>query len=106
MTNFLIVARRKDLAGAYFDAYDTNYERPNTFRLDDDALEQVRRESRSRGVSFRHTPNDLLRTALNLKNRPLQRALKIMPIHMGYRTGLNYDDVESLLEYEEGAEHR
>ena len=77
-----------------------------TVRLDDDALEQVRRESRSRGVSFRHTPNDLLRTALNLKNRPLQRALKIMPIHMGYRTGLNYDDVESLLEYGEGAERR
>ncbi|HYZ87577.1 MAG TPA: hypothetical protein VE621_24390 [Bryobacteraceae bacterium] len=33
-----------------------------TVTLDDDVLERVKRESRSRGASFRDTLNDLLRT--------------------------------------------
>jgi hypothetical protein len=65
-----------------------------------------KRESRSRGASFRDTLNNLLRTALSLENRPLRRTLKIKPAHMGYRAGLNYDDIESVLEYGEGEQHR
>ena len=71
-----------------------------TVTLDDDVVDGVKRESRSRGISFRDTLNDLLRTALSVENRPLRRTLNIKPLHMGYRTGLNYDDVESLLGYE------
>jgi hypothetical protein len=78
-----------------------------TVTLDDDVLERVRAESRSRGTSFRDTLNDLLRAALlNAQNKPRQRTLKIKPPHMGYRAGLNYDDVESLLEFGEGERHR
>ncbi|MCW5978090.1 MAG: hypothetical protein KIT09_08425 [Bryobacteraceae bacterium] len=77
-----------------------------TVTLDDDVVERVRRESRSRGASFRDTLNDLLRTALSIENRPRRRTLRIKPAHMGYRPGLNYDDVESLLEYGEGEQHR
>ena len=78
-----------------------------TVTLDDDVLERVKRESRSRGVSFRDTLNDLLRMALlNLEQKPRCRTLKIEPTPMGYRAGLNYDNVESLLEYGEGEEHR
>ena len=77
-----------------------------TVTLDDDVLDRVKRESRSRGASLRDTLNDLLRTALSLENRPQRRTLKIKPARMGYRTGLNYDDVESLLEYGEGEQHR
>jgi hypothetical protein len=77
-----------------------------TVTLDDDILERVKRESRSRGASFRDTLNDLLRAALSLDKRPLRRTLKIKPVHMGYKTGLNYDDIESLLEYGEGEQHR
>jgi hypothetical protein len=77
-----------------------------TVTLDDDIMERVKRESRSRGASFRDTLNNLLRTALSLENRPLRRTLKIKPAHMGYRTGLNYDDIESVLEYGEGEQHR
>jgi hypothetical protein len=76
-----------------------------TVTLDDDILDRVKRESRSRGASFRDTLNDLLRTALTVENRP-RRTLKIEPVRMGYRAGLNYDDVESLLEYGEGEQHR
>jgi hypothetical protein len=77
-----------------------------TVTLDDDVLDRVQRESRSRGASFRDTLNDLLRMALSVENRPRRRTLKIKPTHMGYRPGLNYDDVESLLEYGEGEQHR
>jgi hypothetical protein len=77
-----------------------------TVTLDDDIMERVKRESRSRGASFRDTLNNLLRTALSLENRPLRRTLKIKPAHMGYRAGLNYDDIESVLEYGEGEQHR
>jgi hypothetical protein len=77
-----------------------------TVTLDDDILDRVKRESRSRGASFRDTLNDLLRTALSFQSQPRRRTLKIKPAHMGYRTGLNYDDIESLLEYGEGEQHR
>lgn len=77
-----------------------------TVTLDGDVLERVKRESRSRGASFRDTLNDLLRTALSIESRPRRRTLKIKPAHMGYRAGLNYDSVESLLEYGEGEQHR
>ena len=78
-----------------------------TIRLDEDVLERVKRESRSRGVPFRETLNDLLRTALvALETQPRRRSIKIKPAHMGYREGLDYDNVESLLEYGEGERHR
>ena len=74
-----------------------------TITLDDDVLDSVKRESRSRGDSFRDTLNNLLR-ANPPQGRP--RSIEIEPIHMGYRIGLNYDDVESLLEKGEGEQHR
>jgi hypothetical protein len=75
-----------------------------TVTLDDDVIERVKRESRARGASFRDTLNDLLREALVAGSEP-RRTLKINPLHMGYRPGLSYDDVESLVEYGEGPEH-
>ena len=78
-----------------------------TVTLDDDVIERVKHESRLRGVSFRDTLNDLLRTALlKVDAKPRRRKLQIRPVHMGYRPGLNHDSVEALLEYAEGAEHR
>ena len=78
-----------------------------TITLDEDVVERVKQESRSRGTSFRETLNDLLRAALVKANAPTQRRqLRVKPTHMGYRAGLNYDDVESLLGYAEGESHR
>lgn len=78
-----------------------------TVTLDEDVLERVKSESRSRGASFRHTLNDLLRTAmLNSQTKPRSRSLKIKPTHMGYREGLNHDDIESLLTLGEGERHQ
>ena len=78
-----------------------------TVTLDDDVVARVKRESQSRGASFRNTLNDLLRAALlGVDNKPRRRALTIKPTHMGHRPGLNYDNIESLLEYGEGDQHK
>ena len=78
-----------------------------TVTLDEDVVARVKRESQSRGASFRDTLNDLLRAALlGIDSRPRRRRLEIKPAHMGHKPGLNYDDVESLLEYGEGDRHR
>ncbi len=73
--------------------------------LDEDLVERLRQESKSRGVSLRRVLNHALRQAL-LGERARRRSLKIRPLHMGYKTGLDYDDVASLVEYAEGKEHR
>ena len=78
-----------------------------TVSLDDDVVARVKRESLSRGASFRDTLNDLLRAALlDIDYTPRRRALAILPTHMGHKPGLNYDSIESLLEYGEGDRHR
>ena len=78
-----------------------------TVSLDDDVVARVKRESLSRGASFRDTLNDLLRAALlGIDHKPRRRALVIQPTHMGHKPGLNYDSIETLLEYGEGDGHR
>ena len=78
-----------------------------TVTLDDDVVARVKRESQARGVSFRETLNELLRAALlGIDNKPRRRTLRIQPVSMGYKPGLNYDNIESLLEYGEGEHHR
>jgi hypothetical protein len=70
-----------------------------TVTLDDDIVVRVKRESQSRGASFRDTLNDLLRSALlDTESRPQRRTIEIKPTRMGYKPGLNYDSIESLLE--------
>ena len=78
-----------------------------TVTLDEDVLERVKRESASRGGAFRDTLNDLLRLALlHLDEKPRRRSIQIKPVHMGFQPGLNYDSIESLLEYGESDQHR
>lgn len=75
--------------------------------LDDDVVERVKEVSRSRGNSFRDTLNDLLRVGLLAAARPpSERTFSIRTFAMGVKPGLNYDDIESLLEYSEGEQHR
>jgi plasmid stability protein len=78
-----------------------------TVTLDDDVAARLKRESQTRGSSFRDTLNETLRAGLlAADNKPRRRTLKIKPVHMGYRPGLNYDNIESLIEYGEGEQHR
>jgi len=78
-----------------------------TVTLDEDVLERVKAESRSRGASFRETLNELLRLAFATQaSQPVRSGFRVKPSHMGYRPGLNYDSIESLLEIGEGEVHR
>jgi hypothetical protein len=43
---------------------------------------------------------------VNSGGKPGRRALAIKPTHLGYKPGLNYDSLESLLGYGEGDSHR
>jgi hypothetical protein len=76
-----------------------------TVTLDEDVLDRVKDECRSRGMSFKATLNDLLRTAL-LKPEPAKRNLIGPATKMGQHPYLDYNDVESLIEYGEGETHR
>lgn len=78
-----------------------------TVTLEEDVVERVKRESRARGTSFRQTLNDLVRIGLlQAGSLPQRTGFQVKPTNMGYRPGLNYDDVESLIEYAEGDAHR
>ncbi len=78
-----------------------------TVTLDEDVLERVKQESRSRGASFRDTLNELLRTALIAKEaQPIRRNFKVVPFETGLDPRFNYDDIEGLIELLEGPEHR
>lgn len=78
-----------------------------TITLDDDVLERVKAESRSRGASFKDTLNDLLRLALIQKvEKQLNHKFKVKPFNMGQLPGLDYDSVESLVAHGEGEDHR
>lgn len=78
-----------------------------TLTLDEDVFEKVKTESRSRGVPFRQAVNDLLRKGL-LAGQAITPAepFKVHPERMGLIEGINYDDVEGLLEAGEGSHHR
>jgi hypothetical protein len=77
-----------------------------TVTLDDDVLAKVKRESRRRGQTFRDTLNDLLRAALLTSDRATPRTFEIKPVSMGFREGIDYDDIEGLIDLGEGEQHR
>jgi hypothetical protein len=78
-----------------------------TVTLEHDVLERLKQEQRNRGVSFRELLNDLLRLALASKPVEMAREeFQVKPFSLGFRPGLNHDDVESLIEFGEGSDHR
>ncbi len=78
-----------------------------TVTLDEDVLERVKAESKSRGTSFRETLNELVRIGLVTRGKlAAQNEFRVKPTHMGLRPGLNYDCAESLIEFAEGPDHK
>ena len=76
-----------------------------TVTLDEDVLERLKQESRSRGVPFRQALNDSLRKAF-LQPQPTRREFRVSPLELKFIPGLNYDKTEELLEFLEGPDHR
>ena len=78
-----------------------------TVTLDEDLVERLKQEARSRGIPFRQALNDILRSGL-IASRAARQAppFRIKPKHMGTRSGLNYDNIAALIELGEGDNHR
>jgi len=77
-----------------------------TVTLDQDVYERVKQESRSHQISFKQALNALLRTGLaapQVSDRtPPETRLNLGPP----LPGVNYDDIEGLIELAEGPFHR
>jgi hypothetical protein len=78
-----------------------------TVTLDQDVYDRAKDFSKARGIPFRQALNDLVRSGLLAEVAPKPRkSFRIKPFHMGVVPGLDYDDIEALLEYGEGPYHR
>ena len=73
--------------------------------LDEDVFERLKQETRARGVPFRQTINDVLRSGL-LASPPTVPEFRVEAKGMGLREGLSYDSVPAVLEFGEGDDHR
>jgi len=78
-----------------------------TVTLDEDVLERLKQESRSRGVPVRQLLNDSLRKALLAAPSEIRkREFYVTPRSTGLRTDLGFDDIQGLFDYLDGPEHR
>jgi hypothetical protein len=78
-----------------------------TVTLDEDVLERLKQESRSRGVPFRQAINDVLRSGLLASHATREVSpFRVDARPMGTRPGLSYDSVPALLEFGEGDGNR
>lgn len=78
-----------------------------TVTLDDDILEQTRQFSHARSISFRDALSLLVRAGLRAETAQSEpRTFHVKPFPMGVRPGINYDNIEGLLELGEGDFHR
>jgi len=78
-----------------------------TVTLEDDVVERVKREAKAKGTSFKETLNELVREGLLSREKILTRPrFKVKATPLGLKPGLSYDDVEALISYGEGWDHR
>jgi hypothetical protein len=75
-----------------------------TVTLDEDVLERLKHESKTRGLPLRHVLNESLRKAF-LTPDPKRREFQIAG-NLKFIPGLNYDKTEEVLEFLEGPDHR
>jgi hypothetical protein len=74
-----------------------------TVVLEDDVIDRLQEESRTRDSTFRGTLNDVIRDGLAVaeQRRNSATAFQVKPRAMGLRPGLSYDSISTLLEMEE-----
>lgn len=79
-----------------------------TLTLDEDVAARLIELQRKRGVSFKDVVNQTLRWGLERQQVAPRGAPKftVEARDMGLRPGLNYDNIEELLEQLEGPTHR
>jgi hypothetical protein len=74
-----------------------------TLTIDDDVAAKLRDELKKSGGSFKELVNDVLRTGLGARHRLQKpRKFKVRARDLGFKPGLNYDNIGELLEQIEG----
>lgn len=76
-----------------------------TVTLDEDVYYRLKEESRKRAKPFRQTLNDIIREGLLAKPAPAKKFV-FEAVDLGMYPHLNYDDIEGLITYGEGEDHR
>jgi hypothetical protein len=77
-----------------------------TLSLDEDVAKLLRSEIRRSGASLKAAVNHFLRLGLMQSGKPRRRRFVVNPRPLGLPAGLNYDDVEELVEVLEGNRHK
>ena len=79
-----------------------------TVVLEDDVLDRLQAETRTREASFRTTLNDVIRDGLAVaeQRRSGATAFRVKPRGMGLKPGFSYDSVSALLALGEGDDAR
>ncbi len=79
-----------------------------TLTINDDILDQLKIEAANEtGKSFKEVVNETLRLGLRARREmPTEKPLKIRSKKMGTFPGLNYDNIEELLDQVEGVDRK
>ena len=77
-----------------------------TLSLDEDVAKLLRREIRKSGASLKAAVNHFLRVGLMVSGKPDRKQFLVRPRVLGLPPGLNYDNVEDLIEAIEGTTHK
>ena len=79
-----------------------------TLTINDDILEQLKVEAaKEKGKPFKEVVNETLRLGLLARREmPTQKPFKIRSKKMGTFPGLNYDNIEELLDQVEGVDRK
>jgi hypothetical protein len=77
-----------------------------TLSLDEDVAKLLRREIRRSGGSLKAAVNHFLRLGLMVSGKPDRKQFLVHPRALGLPPGLNYDNVEDLIEAIEGTTHK
>jgi len=77
-----------------------------TLTLDEDVAAKLQAEARKSGRSLKETVNRVLRLGLNSKKDAPLKPFKVRAWRMGARPGLNFDNIEELLDQLDGPMRR
>lgn len=77
-----------------------------TLTLDEDVARLLDKETKRAGLSFKQAVNHYLRLGLMASKRPASKPFKVVPLDLGLPPGLNYDNIEEVLEALEGPFHK
>lgn len=78
-----------------------------TLTINDDILDQLKIEAaKEKGKPFKEIVNETLRLGLRARQSEPKKPFKIRSKQMGLRPGLNYDNIQELLDQIDGVDRK